>query len=119
LSFDYFGRSSSPANHALTQHFYHCLDAAGLIDERLVPQIWSPDDGRYLPDRYVVGVCPRCDHHAARGDQCDACGSLLDAVDLIAPRSALSGARAGWKCERVDLAWGVSVPRPGFENNVV
>ncbi|WP_407529150.1 methionine--tRNA ligase [Methylobacterium oryzisoli] len=164
LSFDHFGRSSSPANHALTQHFYRRLDAAGLIDERLVPQVWSPADGRYLPDRYVLGTCPHCGDDGARGDQCESCGSLLDPADLIAPRSALSGdarlelresrhlflrqsalldrlsdwlgTRAGWppfvaslarswltadlkdRCITRDLAWGVPVPRPGFEDKV-
>jgi methionyl-tRNA synthetase len=91
LSFDYFGRSSTPSNHALTQHFYRRLHAAGLIEERSVPQIWSRADGRYLPDRYVLGTCPHCGDSGARGDQCDACCNLLDPVDLIGPRSALSG----------------------------
>ena len=91
LSFDYFGRSSAQSNHALTQHFYSRLDAAGLIEERSVPQIWSHADGRYLPDRYVLGTCPHCGDTGARGDQCDTCGSILDPMDLIAPRSALSG----------------------------
>ena len=78
LSFDHFGRSSSPQNHALTQHFYRRLDAEGLIAERDVQQVWSPKDGRFLPDRYIVGTCPHCRYEAARGDQCDACGALLD-----------------------------------------
>ncbi|GGC49471.1 methionine--tRNA ligase [Chelatococcus reniformis] len=91
LSFDHFGRSSAPSNRALTQHLYRRLDGAGLIAERSVPQIWSPADGRYLPDRYVLGTCPHCGDTGARGDQCDACGHLLDPPDLIAPRSALSG----------------------------
>jgi methionyl-tRNA synthetase len=91
LSFDHFGRSSAQSNHALTQHFYRRLDSAGLIEERSVPQIWSHADGRYLPDRYVLGTCPYCGDTDARGDQCDTCGSILDPVDLIAPRSALSG----------------------------
>jgi methionyl-tRNA synthetase len=91
LSFDHFGRSSSPENRALTQHFYRQLDAAGLIDERVVRQVWSPVDRRFLPDRYVLGTCPHCGSSAARGDQCDDCGSLLDPADLIRPRSALSG----------------------------
>src|SRR6266699_457523 len=60
LSFDYFGRSSSPRNHALTQHFYRCLDARGLIEERTLNQVYSPDDGRFLADRYIVGTCPHC-----------------------------------------------------------
>jgi methionyl-tRNA synthetase len=91
LSFDHFGRSSAASNHRLTQHFYRRLDDAGFIAERSVPQIWSPADGRYLPDRYVLGTCPHCGDASARGDQCDTCGSLLDPVDLIAPRSVLSG----------------------------
>ena len=57
LSFDYFGRSSAASNHVLTQHFYHRLNDAGLIVERDVPQVWSPADRRYLPDRYVLGTC--------------------------------------------------------------
>jgi methionyl-tRNA synthetase len=164
LSFDHFGRSSCPQNHALTQHFYRSLDAAGLIDERSVSQVWAPLDRRFLPDRYVLGTCPRCGYTAARGDQCDGCASLLDPTDLIQPRSALSGdtrlelrtskhlflrqsllverlqawlgTRRGWppfvaslakswltsdlrdRCITRDLAWGVPVPRPGFENKV-
>jgi methionyl-tRNA synthetase len=91
LSFDHFGRSSSPANHALTQHFYRRLDEAGLIEERDVQQVWSPGDRRFLPDRYIVGTCPHCGAQDARGDQCEACGTLLDPPDLIDPRSAISG----------------------------
>lgn len=91
LSFDHFGRSSSPQNHALTQHFYHRLDQAGLIEERVVDQVWSVKDGRFLPDRYVLGTCPHCGFGDARGDQCDGCGTLLDPTELISPRSALSG----------------------------
>ena len=164
LSFDHFGRSSRSQNHALTQHFYRRLDAVGLIDERPVRQVWSSVDRRFLPDRYVLGTCPRCGFEAARGDQCDACASLLDPADLIRPRSALSGdtqlelresshlflrqsllvdrlnawidTRRGWppfvvslarswltsdlrdRCITRDLAWGVPVPRPGFEHKV-
>jgi methionyl-tRNA synthetase len=91
LSFDHFGRSSSPQNHALTQHFYRRLDAAGLIEERDVQQVWSPNDGRFLSDRFIVGTCPHCRYEAARGDQCDGCGTLLDPPELLDPRSAISG----------------------------
>ena len=93
LSFDHFGRSSSPQNHALTQHFYRRLNAVGLIDERDIQQVWSPEDNRFLPDRYIVGTCPHCRYEAARGDQCDGCGALLDPPELLAPRSAISGSR--------------------------
>lgn len=93
LSFDHFGRSSSPANHALTQHFFACLDRNGLIEERILQQVFSPADGRFLPDRYIVGTCPRCGFTEARGDQCESCTRPLDPVDLRDARSALSGSR--------------------------
>jgi methionyl-tRNA synthetase len=93
LSFDHFGRTSSARNHALTQHFYHRLDAAGLIEERVIRQYFSPTDGRFLPDRYVIGTCPHCGNDKARGDQCEACTRVLDPTDLIGPRSAVSGAK--------------------------
>ena len=164
LSFDHFGRSSSPQNHALTQHFYRRLDAAGLIEERELSQIWSVADQRFLPDRYVLGTCPGCGFESARGDQCDGCGNLVDPTELIRPRSALSDdtaleirtsrhlflrqtrlldalnewvdRRRGWppfvvslakssltselkdRCITRDLAWGVPVPRAGFEGKV-
>jgi methionyl-tRNA synthetase len=91
LSFDYFGRSSSPQNHELTNHFYHRLDEAGFIEERTVPQVYSVDDGRFLPDRYITGTCPHCGYPNARGDQCENCTRLLEPTDLIEPRSAISG----------------------------
>lgn len=91
LSFDYFGRSSSPENAELTQHFARQLEAQGLIEERVTKQVFSIDDERFLPDRYVIGTCPHCGYTAARGDQCENCTRLLDPTDLIAPRSAISG----------------------------
>ena len=91
LSFDWFGRSSSRQNRELTQHFAERLEEAGLIEERTTPQVYSIDDRRFLPDRYVEGTCPRCGYESARGDQCDNCGALLDPVDLIRPRSKISG----------------------------
>lgn len=91
LSFDHFGRSSNPPNHKLTQHFCERLEAAGLIEERTSKQVYSIDDGRFLPDRYVEGTCPHCGFERARGDQCDNCGRLLDPTDLKEPRSKISG----------------------------
>ena len=92
LSFDHFGRSSSPQNHRLTQHFAGRLAAAGLIEEVAERQVYSPADGRFLPDRYVEGTCPNCGYEHARGDQCEHCTKQLDPTDLIEPRSAISGA---------------------------
>ena len=93
LSYDHFGRSCSEENAALTQHFAHVLEANGLIEERTMRQVYSIDDERFLPDRYVEGTCPHCEFEKARGDQCDNCGRLLDPVDLINPYSAVSGSR--------------------------
>jgi methionyl-tRNA synthetase len=91
LSFDYFGRSSSPQNHALTNHFYHRLDDAAFIEEREIAQVYSIDDGRFLPDRYITGTCPHCGYTSARGDQCENCTRLLEPTDLKDARSAISG----------------------------
>ncbi|MCC7319387.1 MAG: methionine--tRNA ligase [Rubellimicrobium sp.] len=92
LSFDHFGRSSSPQNHRLTQHFAGRLAEAGLIREVEDQQMYSATDGRFLPDRYIEGTCPNCGFDSARGDQCDNCTKQLDPTDLINPRSTVSGA---------------------------
>jgi methionyl-tRNA synthetase len=91
LSFDHFGRSSSPENHKLTQHFAGRLKAEGLIEEKSEQQVYSHADGRFLPDRYIEGTCPNCAYENARGDQCENCTKQLDPTDLINPRSAISG----------------------------
>jgi methionyl-tRNA synthetase len=93
LSFDWFGRSSSPQNRELTQHLASVLETQGLIEERVDQMIYSLADKRFLPDRYVEGTCPKCSFEKARGDQCDGCGALLDPTDLINPYSTISGSR--------------------------
>jgi len=92
LSFDHFGRSSSPQNHKLTQAFAGRLAEMGLIREVTEDQVYSVTDGRFLPDRYIEGTCPNCGFESARGDQCDNCTKQLDPTDLINPRSTISGA---------------------------
>jgi len=92
LSFDHFGRSSSPQNHALTQTFAGRLNDMGLIREVVEEQVYSHTDGRFLPDRYIEGTCPNCGFESARGDQCDNCTKQLDPTDLINPYSTISGA---------------------------
>ena len=91
LSWDYFGRSSSPQNHEMTQHLARALWRRGFLDLRTTKQVFSVADNRFLPDRYVIGTCPHCGYERARGDQCEHCTRVLDPVDLIDPRSALSG----------------------------
>jgi methionyl-tRNA synthetase len=93
LSWDWFGRSSSPQNHRLTQHFADALEDKGFLQERTDRLIYSIDDGRFLPDRYIEGICPVCSYPKARGDQCDNCDSLLDPIDLKEPYSVISGSR--------------------------
>ena len=94
LSFDHFGSSSHPANHALTQHFARALHHAGLLEVRTQSMLYSAADGRFLPDRYVEGTCPKCSYAKARGDQCDGCGSILNPTELINPYSSISGSTA-------------------------
>ncbi len=91
LSFDHYGRSSSPENHALTQHFAGRLADMGLIREVAEKMVYSNADGRFLPDRYIEGTCPNCGFESARGDQCDNCTKQLDPTDLINPYSTISG----------------------------
>ncbi|MFE2350540.1 methionine--tRNA ligase [Kitasatospora cineracea] len=91
LSFDYFGRSSSPQNREITQEIARELQANGFIEERAIRQVYSIADGRFLPDRYIVGTCPHCGYDKARGDQCENCTRVLDPTDLLEPRSAISG----------------------------
>ncbi|MCH5672507.1 methionine--tRNA ligase [Streptomyces gilvus] len=91
LAFDYFGRSSSQQNVEITQHFARRLNENAFIEERAIRQVYSPADGRFLPDRYVEGTCPHCGYDKARGDQCENCTRVLDPTDLINPRSAISG----------------------------
>ncbi|MFJ4847705.1 MULTISPECIES: methionine--tRNA ligase [unclassified Streptomyces] len=91
LSFDYFGRSSSQQNREITQAIARELKENGFIEERAIRQVYSLDDERFLPDRYIVGTCPHCGYDKARGDQCENCTRVLDPTDLIEPRSAISG----------------------------
>lgn len=93
LSFDNFGTSSCVQNHELTQHFAKKLFENNLIDVRTQTMLYSKADGRFLPDRYVEGTCPKCGFGKARGDQCDGCGSVLDPTDLIDPYSSISGSK--------------------------
>ncbi|HKR99064.1 MAG TPA: methionine--tRNA ligase [Candidatus Dormibacteraeota bacterium] len=91
LSFDHFGRSSSAQNEELTRHFAERLRDNDMLEERVTTQVYSLDDGRFLPDRYIIGTCPHCGYERARGDQCENCGRLLEPAQLLNARSAISG----------------------------
>lgn len=90
IDFDFFGRTSSPSNHALTTEIFEHLYENGYIEEKTTLQYYSVTDARFLPDRYVEGTCPHCQYEKARGDQCDKCSTLLNPEDLIAPYSSIS-----------------------------
>ena len=86
IGFDHFGRTTTPAQTEIAQKIFLKLHDNGFLEERKVSQLYCPKDERFLADRYVEGICPKCAYDDARGDQCDKCGNLLDATDLIKPR---------------------------------
>jgi methionyl-tRNA synthetase len=92
ISFDLFTTTMTDNHREVTWDLFRTLHANGYVDTRTTEQFFDPEAGRFLPDRYVEGTCPRCGNEGARGDQCDACGATLDPVDLIEPRSKLTGA---------------------------
>ena len=92
INFDKFGRTSTPLQTEIVQDIFKRLDAAGFISEKSVEQSYCPACRRFLADRYVRGDCPHCGSGAARGDQCEACGKLLDPTELKNARCATCGA---------------------------
>ncbi|HYE97088.1 MAG TPA: methionine--tRNA ligase [Rubricoccaceae bacterium] len=92
ISFDVYGRTSAPAHHATSQAFFLTLERAGLFRKKTERQLYDPEAGLFLADRFVRGTCPICGYPDAYGDQCENCGTSLSPRDLKEPRSALSGA---------------------------
>lgn len=93
MSFDHYSRTTWKKHVETTQEFFHDLQAGGYIEEKITPQLYSPDEKMFLADRYVVGICPKCQFTEARGDECPSCGASHEATDLIDPRSKLSGGK--------------------------
>ena len=92
ISFDLFTSTNTENHREVAQDVFLRLLERGFIYEAEQELLFDPKVGRFLPDRYVEGTCPRCGYDGARGDQCDNCGATLDATELIAPRSRLSDA---------------------------
>jgi len=84
--FDCYGRTSSKDNAEVTKEIFNKLHANGYIAENTLEQLFCETDQRFLADRFVEGECPKCHYANARGDQCENCGNLLDAKDLINPK---------------------------------
>jgi len=91
LSYDLFTRTTTRNHYAVVQELFRTVHANGYMVEKVTKGAISPSTGRTLPDRYIEGTCPQCGEDGARGDQCDACGNQLDAIDLKNPRSRING----------------------------
>ena len=91
IDFDIFGRTSNPECTERTQELYKDLEKNGYIVEKTNTQLYCPKCQRFLADRYVHGICPKCGSDKARGDQCDDCGSLLDPIELKEPKCSTCG----------------------------
>lgn len=92
IEFDYYGRTSSKTHHDTAQGFFKTLYDKGVFKEEITQQYYDETAQQFLADRYIQGTCPKCGNENAYGDQCEKCGSSLSPMDLINPRSALSGA---------------------------
>ncbi|MGN6544486.1 MAG: methionine--tRNA ligase [Aureliella sp.] len=93
IEFDNYGSTNSPQNYQLCCEFWSALRKAGLVAERDVSQLYDPEAGTFLADRFVKGTCPKCKAPNQYGDSCDKCGSTYSPADLIDPVSTLSGAK--------------------------
>ena len=92
ISFDVYGRTTSDTHRRTASDFFRRLYDKGEFIEKTSQQLYDPEAGQFLADRYVTGKCPHCGAEGAYGDQCEACGTSLNATDLIDPRSAITGA---------------------------
>lgn len=92
IEFDNYGSTNTPENKALCDEIWAKLREAGLIVEREVSQLYDPEAGTFLADRFVKGTCPKCKSPDQYGDNCDKCGATYSPSDLIDPVSTLSGA---------------------------
>ncbi len=91
VSFDIYHRTSSLTHHQTASSFFKKLYNDGVFTEEVTEQYYDEKAQTFLADRYITGTCPRCGNENAYGDQCENCGSTLNATDLINPKSTLSG----------------------------
>lgn len=91
ISFDIYSRTSSPIHHKTASDFFKILYDKGIFDEAITQQYYDEEQKQFLADRYITGICPHCGNEKAYGDQCEQCGTSLNATDLINPRSVISG----------------------------
>ena len=91
VSFDIYHRTSSLTHHQTAEDFFEKLYKEGVFTEEVTEQYYDEQAQCFLADRYITGTCPKCGNENAYGDQCENCGSTLNATDLINPKSTLSG----------------------------
>lgn len=92
ISFDNYSRTSAQIHHDTASDFFKKLHAQGDFIEETTEQLYDTEAKQFLADRFVTGTCPKCGNEEAYGDQCENCGSSLNATDLINPKSTISGA---------------------------
>lgn len=92
ISFDIYSRTTSPTHNRTASDFFRTLYDKGIFTEAVSMQYFDPEANTFLADRYITGTCPHCGNDRAYGDQCEKCGSTLNATDLINPKSTISGA---------------------------
>ncbi len=92
VAFDNYGSTNSPENRQLCHEFWSRIRAAGLVKEQAVEQLFDPQEGTFLADRFVRGTCPRCSAENQPGDNCSKCAATYTPAELINPKSTLSGA---------------------------
>ena len=93
ISFDHYSRTTWEGHIQPSQQFFLDLLQNGYIEEKITDQLFSSEDGQFLADRYVEGTCPKCGFEKARGDECQKCGASYEALDLINPRSKVTGSK--------------------------
>ena len=91
ISFDIYSRTSNKTHHETASAFFRKMYDAGQFIEKVSAQYYDEATGHFLADRYITGTCPHCGNEKAYGDQCEKCGTSLNATDLINPKSVLSG----------------------------
>lgn len=92
ISFDNYSRTSAKIHHETASEFFKKLYDDGKFIEEVTEQLYDPEADQFLADRFVTGTCPKCNHDEAYGDQCEKCGTSLNATDLINPKSTITGA---------------------------
>ncbi len=91
ISFDIYSRTTSKTHYETASEFFKNLYDKGEFIEKTTKQFYDQKENQFLADRYITGTCPHCGYEKAYGDQCEKCGTSLNATDLINPKSALSG----------------------------